>query len=137
MNLFDYIKVIFGKDVDWEKMTNYDKSRNAFMLQRFMSIKYPIQANLFNQLKTDPIGQAESWRMVCSKFNKVPSFIYTKTKKTTSKKEWVPKPKAVEMYLKYNEIGEREFKEALQFNKKEVQIALEYIEKQIADDVDR
>ena len=35
---------------------------------------------MFNALKIDPIGQAEAWRMVASKFNRVPGFIYTKTK---------------------------------------------------------
>ena len=53
MKLFDYIKVLFGKDVNWDKVSNYDKSKNSFMTNRFMSIKFPIQANMFNTLKID------------------------------------------------------------------------------------
>jgi hypothetical protein len=87
MQLFDYIKVLFGKDEHWDKVSNYDKSRNSFMTNRFMGIKFPVQANLFNTLKTDPVGQAEAWRMVASKFNKVPGFIYTKVKKQPKEKE--------------------------------------------------
>ena len=68
MKLFDYIKTIFGSDVQWDKTKNYDKSKNSFMLNRFMSIKFPAQAQLFNMLRTDPVGQAEAWRMVTSKY---------------------------------------------------------------------
>ena len=100
MKLFDYIKVLFGQDLPWEKLKGYDKSKNSFMVNRFMSIKFPIQANMFNALKIDPVGQAEAWRMVASKFNRVPGFIYTKTKASKKIKTWVPDPKALEFYLK-------------------------------------
>ena len=98
MKLFDYIKVLFGKDVNCDKVSNYDKSKNSFMTNRFMSIKFPIQANMFNTLKIDPVGQAESWRLISSKFNRVPGFIYTKVKKTPKQKakEWNPNPAAKE-----------------------------------------
>lgn len=136
MKLFDYIKVLFGKDEHWDKVTTYDKSRNSFMTNRFMSIKFPIQANLFNTLKTDPVGQAEAWRMVASKFNRVPGFIYTKVKKqeATKEKDWKPNPKAIELYMKFNEIGDREFKEALKYDPSQVRTAIDILEKQMGDD---
>ena len=139
MKLFDYIKVLFGKDEHWDKVTTYDKSRNSFMTNRFMSIKFPIQANLFNTLKTDPVGQAEAWRMVASKFNRVPGFIYTKVKKqeVTKGKDWKPNPKAVELYMKFNEIGDREFKEALKYDPSQVRTAIDILEKQMGDDADK
>ena len=135
MKLFDYIRVLFGKDEHWDKVTNYDKSKNSFMTNRFMSIKFPVQANLFNTLKIDPVGQAEAWRMVASKFNRVPGFIYTKVKKRPKAKEWVPNPKAVELYMKFNEIGKREFTEALKHNPSQVQSSIDILEKQMGNDV--
>ena len=137
MKLFDYIKILFGKDKDWGKVSNYDKSKNSFMSNRFMSIKFPIQANLFNTLKIDPVGQAEAWRLVSSKFNRVPGFIYTKVKKSAKQKakEWNPNPKALELYMKYNEIGEREYKEALKYNQSLIQASIDTLEKQIGNDV--
>ena len=42
MKLFDYIKVLFGRDLQWNKLKGYDKSKNSFMTNRFMSIKFPI-----------------------------------------------------------------------------------------------
>jgi hypothetical protein len=137
MKLFDYIKVFFGKDVQWDKVSNYDKSKNSFMTNRFMSIKFPLQANMFNTLKIDPVGQAEAWRLVSSKFNRVPGFIYTKVKKTEKQKakEWSPDPKAKETYMKFNEIGEREFKEALKYNPELIQSSVDTLEKQMGKDV--
>lgn len=137
MQLFDYIKVLFGKDEQWDKVSNYDKSKNSFMINRFLSVKFPIQANMFNALKTDPIGQAESWRMVASKFNKVPGFMYTKVKKQTKEKEWLPNAKAVELYMKFNEIGKREFNEAIKYDYNNVKNAIKILENQIADDINK
>ena len=136
MKLFDYIKVLFGQDLPWKKLKGYDKSKNSFMVNRFMSIKFPIQANMFNALKIDPVGQAEAWRMVASKFNRVPGFIYTKTKASKKIKTWVPDPKALEFYLKINEIGERDFKEAMKHHPSEVKNAITVLEKQMSNDVD-
>ena len=139
MKLFDYIKILFGKDKDWDKVSNYDKSKNSFMSNRFMSIKFPIQANLFNTLKIDPVGQAEAWRLVSSKFNRVPGFIYTKVKKSAKQKakEWNPNPKALELYMKFNEIGEREYREALKYNPSLIQSSIDTLEKQMGNDVNR
>jgi hypothetical protein len=137
MQLFDYIKVLFGSDKDWDKVSNYDKSRNSFMTNRFMGIKFPVQANLFNTLKIDPIGQAEAWRMVASKFNRVPGFIYTKVKKQANEKVWKPDPKFVEVYMKLNEIGQREFNEAMKYNPSQIKTSIENLEKQMGNDVNR
>ena len=136
MKLFDYIKHLFGTDAQWEKLKGYDKSKNSFMINRFLSIRYPIQANMFNALRTDPVSQAEAWRMVASKFNRVPGFIYTKTKASKKIKTWVPDPKALEFYLKINEIGERDFKEAMKHHPSEVKNAITVLEKQMSNDVD-
>ena len=129
--------MIFGKDEQWDKVTNYDKSKNSFMTNRFMGIKFPVQANLFNTLKIDPAGQAEAWRLVSSKFNIVPGFIYTKVKKSAKQKakEWNPNPKALELYMKFNEIGEREYKEALKHDPLLVQTSIDILEKQMGNDV--
>ena len=135
MKLFDYIKHLFGTDAQWEKLKGYDKSKNSFMINRFLSIRYPIQANMFNALRTDPVSQAEAWRMVASKFNRVPGFIYTKTKATKKTKVWDPNPKALALYLKINEIGERDYLEAMKHQPLQVKNAINILEKQMSDDI--
>jgi hypothetical protein len=136
MKLFDYISILFGSDAKWNDLNNYDKIKNDFMTRRFMAIKFPMQANLFNSLKTDPIGQAESWRMISSKFKRVPSWIYTKTKKESTKTDsWKPSQEAVDTYIRLNEIGEREYKEALKYNPDAVKVAVNTLQKQLGNDV--
>jgi len=137
MQLFDYIKVLFGTDQQWDGLNGYDKTKNSFMTNRFMSIKFPIQADMFNRLGTDPVGQAESWRMVARKFSRVPNFIYTKTSSKGKKRsEWVPDPKALEFYLRVNEIGMREFELALKQDPETVMASIDKLKSQIADDRD-
>ena len=131
MKLFEYINVMFSSLDKWKKLKAYDKIKNSFMINRFMSIKFPIQANLFNKLKTDSVGTAESWRMIASKFNRVPGWIYTRVRKTKKEKKWEPTEEALDFYMKINEIGTREYKEAFKFNPKEMKSTMLKIEKQI------
>jgi len=134
MKLFEYLKIVFGTDAQWDKLTSYDKSKNSFMLNRMLSAQFPIQANMFNQLKTDPVGTAECWRIVGSKFTRVPGFIYTKVSKKSVKKKWDPNQEVVNEYLKLNQIGNREFQEALKFNPKEIKKSIDNLEKQMGYD---
>lgn len=136
MKLFDYLKHLFGTNAQWDKVSNYDKTKNSFMTNRFLGIQYPLQANMFNALRTDPVAQAEAWRMVGSKFNRVPSFIYTKTKATKTDKVWDPNPKALALYLKINEIGKRDYLEAMKHRPLQVKGAITILEKQMSDDID-
>ncbi len=137
MKLFDYIKVLFGSHSEWDNLKSYDKSKNSFMTNRFMSIKFPIQANMFNALRTDPLGAAESWRMVSQKFNRTPGWIYTKVKKKSKDKIWEPSQDTIDFYLKINEIGERELREAMKYDPTATIETLKRIEKQIKEDVHR
>lgn len=130
MKLFDYINVIFSADnKKWEDVSELDMSRNSFMLNRLMSIKFPVQAQMLNIMKISPAGQAQAWRNIASQFKRTPGFIYTKTKNASSDKTKKLNEDAVAMYMKINEIGETEFKDAYAFNPKEVEKALDILEK--------
>jgi hypothetical protein len=135
MKLFDYLKVVFGRDEDWDSLTSYDKSKNSFMLNRMMSAKFPMQSSLFNSLRTDPVGAAESWRMVGSKFSRVPGFIYTKVSSKGKKQAaYSPDPRALAEYLKINQIGVREYREALQYNPDAVKTAIDTLQRQMGNE---
>lgn len=130
MKLFDYINVIFSaNNAKWEEISELDMARNAFMLNRLMSIKFPIQAQMLNIMKISPVGQAQTWRNIAKQFKRTPGFIYTKTKNMSSDKTKKLNEDAVAMYMKFNEIGETEFKDAYRFNPDAVEEALEVIEK--------
>lgn len=87
MELFDIVKTIFKPKKDWDKVSRNDKTRNFFMLNRIMSIQFPIQANQFNHTKISPRPVADWWHSTLSNhYTKMPSWIFTKTKKSGDKK---------------------------------------------------
>jgi hypothetical protein len=89
MELFDIIKNIFNQKEDvWKNVSKNDKSRNFFMINRIMSIQFPIQAHQFNKLKVSPPYVVDWWRNTLNtRFTKVPTWIYTKTQKSEKSKK--------------------------------------------------
>ena len=87
MELFDIIKNIFNQKHEvWKTISKIEKSRNFFMINRIMSIQFPIQAHQFNKIKVSPPFVVDWWRDTLSnRFSKPPSWIYTKTKKGSKK----------------------------------------------------
>ena len=82
MNLFDLIKSIFKKGNEWDKISNAEKARNFFMVNRIMSIQFPIQANQFNKLKINPYPVVDWWhRSMTGHYKTQPQWIFTKTNK--------------------------------------------------------
>jgi len=62
MQLFDIIKLIFNnKANEWKAVGKIDKSRNFFMINRIMSIQFPVQANQFNKMKIVPAPVVDWW----------------------------------------------------------------------------
>ena len=92
MELFPFIKIFFSKPKEYDKLKSYDKTRNKFMLQRFMAIRYPEAAH---------------------------------------DKVFEPLESTIKYYMEKNEIGNREYKEALKFNKNGILRELQSIENQI------
>ena len=48
MQLFDLVRVMFTNPKKYSDIKNSDKAKNHFMIQRFMSINYPAQAQQLN-----------------------------------------------------------------------------------------
>lgn len=131
--LFDFIKLIFTKSNEYKQVKNHNKKRHQFMINRFFAIKFPANANALNLNGINPIAVVDGWAMVASRFNAVPGWIYTKTKKSpkaaASKNEYIPSEEAVKFFIEKNEIGIREFKELEKFAKADLYAQLELIEK--------
>jgi len=86
MQLFDIIKKMFS-DKKWDDVGKNDKARNFFMINRIMSINFPLQANQFNHLKINPSSSVDWWHgTLINLYTKPPYWIYTKTKKKESQK---------------------------------------------------
>lgn len=135
MELFDFIKILFNtKDAKtWNRLSTYEKSKFQFMLNRFMSIKYPFNANQLNMVKTPGNGVAETWRIVAERFydTRVPQFIYTKTNKSEKKDSPLSKiPKeSIDLWCEKHECGDREFNEQFLLDADSVLEELKYITK--------
>jgi hypothetical protein len=114
MELFDVIKNIFSSDnKKWNSIGAIDKSRNFFMINRVMSIQFPLQANQFNKLRVTPVPVVDWWRNTLShRFTKPPSWIYTKTKKKDD-------PKKDEKLIDFSE-SEDFIREKYQVSKKDM-----------------
>ncbi len=130
--LFDFIRVFFNEPQNYKKLTRHQKAKHAFMMNRFCSIKYPVQAALFNKVGMDPAGLVDCWQMVAQQYKKTPSWIFTKTNKNQKDtKEYSPEDEILDMYLQINEIGMKEYKDALKYNETIVVNDLKTLEKQM------
>jgi hypothetical protein len=111
MQLFDLVRVMFTDPKKYREVKNSDKAKNQFMINRFMAINFPEQAQLLNRNGINGIGVIDTWQFVTSRFKRVPGWIYTKTKKTKAQeqKEFKYSEELVSLYLKINEISRKDF----------------------------
>jgi hypothetical protein len=131
MELFDFVKVMFTDQRKYAQLKNSDRSRHFFMIQRFMSIQYPSTAQQLNRTGINGWAVVDLWQMVASRFNRVPGWIYTKTKKAPSEKNWKPDPEAAKFWMERNGVGEKELRDAIRFHPDEMKRIISSIEKQI------
>jgi hypothetical protein len=132
MELFDFVRVMFTKPAEYAKIKNVEKGKHFFMINRFMAIKHPTTAQALNRVGQNGWAAVDLWQLVASRFQRVPGWIYTKTKRTTaSEKVWKPNPEVARIWMERNGIGERELKEAIQFNPEEMKKSFTALEKQI------
>jgi len=130
--LFDFIKIMFERPKEWKLIKQHTKKRHTFMINRFFAIKFPDNANLFNLNGIEGANVIDSWYLVAQRFKGVPSWIYTKTKKskkeTVTKEKYIPSDDAIRVYLERNQIGKREFKELQTFAPDQLNADLQMIE---------
>jgi hypothetical protein len=87
MQLFDLVKNMFSNK-NWDSIGKHDKAKNFFMINRIMSINFPLQANQFNHLKVNPSPVIDWWHgTLINLYTKPPYWIYTKTKKKETKEK--------------------------------------------------
>jgi hypothetical protein len=113
-NPFEIIKSFFSKD--WGRINNQDKSRNFFMINRTCSIQFPLHANMFNNVKIQPNVVVDWWKsFLTHKYQKQPSWVWTKTIKGGEKKKTEYKEEVIDFIKEKHEISNREIEELKQF----------------------
>jgi len=132
--LFDFIKIMFTDKTAYENVSNNDKRRHFFMLNRFWSIKYPETAQAFNHLKINQANAIDMWFRLSAQFNRVPGWFYTRTKKSKSniaKKKLQYSKEAKDMYLQMNNIDSKTLAELEKYYPAELEKELKTIDSQI------
>lgn len=85
MELFDFIDALFSKK-RFADVPDSEKKKYFFMTQRFMSIKFPVQANTFNIVGINQVQAINFWHNTLTRrFTRKPSFLFTKTEKKKKK----------------------------------------------------
>jgi hypothetical protein len=119
MDLFDILKSFFSEK-DWQEVSKHDKSRNFFMINRIMSISFPLQANAFNNTKVDPVPVIDFWKSTLNqKYKATPGWFFTSTKKKEKKEIFIPSEEVSDLIKTKYEISDREIKELCQYYPKE------------------
>lgn len=134
MKLFDFVKFVFSNSDKYEKLSNYDRSKNRFMLMRFMSIQYPDTANLLNWNGTNPTYINDCFRMIGSRFSRPPQWVWTRVRQTKKNDDdtFEPKESTVEFYLRKNNASMRDYREVLKSTRKNAMLKeLEELEKML------
>ena len=78
---FDIIKMMFTDTPSFNNLSNLILSKNFFMINRIMSIMFPMQAQCFNNLDINQAEVIKTWqRFATAKlgYGRVPGFVYTK-----------------------------------------------------------
>jgi hypothetical protein len=135
LELFDILKVIFEKPDEWKNVSSNDKSKNFFILNRRFAINYPLQANILQYLKINPIDVIDFWQHFLRKsYNKTPFWIYTKGVKKTQeikeKKTNLSKD-LIDQYCKVYNIDKKTIRDALEFYPNEITQEIKQFEKMI------
>jgi len=133
MKLFDFIKIFFGNSQEYHDLKRHDKAKQRFMINRFMSINYPVQAESLNHIGTDPAHVVESWHLVARNFKKTPGWIYTKVRKAEPKAEdgFEPSKETIKFYMDKFKLSPKDYATCVKYNKNELYKELEFIENEM------
>jgi hypothetical protein len=132
MELFDILKSFFS-DKAWKEVSKVDKSRNFFMINRIMSISFPLQGNAFNNTKIEPAHVIDYWRKSLTvKYKTTPQWFFTKTKKKEKTDIFIPSEEVSSFIRSRFDISNREILELSKYFPKEFKEFCKLVEEQIA-----
>lgn len=128
-NPYEIIKAFSTKE--WNNVKDRDKAKNFFMVNRIMSINFPLQANSFNNIKIQPEKVVDFWKVFISNYyKKSPPWIWTKTQKGEKESTTYEYKEDVISFMKEKyQISNREIKELKQFFPKKFHLFYKEIEK--------
>lgn len=137
MDLFEFLPHIFQRE-GWKDIPDSIKKKHCFMIQRIMSMKYPLQAQHFNRLNTSAVATVNIWHMIMSRqFTKAPQWTYDYSKtikkepKSTDKKAVKRSTEVINMYMTNNKLCTADYEAMLEFFPEEVATELKMLEEYV------
>jgi hypothetical protein len=114
MELFDVLDSLFSRN-RYKEVSNSDKRKYFFMIQRFMSIQYPVLANNMNIVNVNEELVVDMWHNeMVSRYVKKPQWMYTKSSVKKDKDKDAYDDDVISKYLELNEISFRDYKFAME-----------------------
>lgn len=117
MELFEFINTIF-KPTEFKKVNLHERSKHFFMINRFASIKFPVQAAYFNHIKINPGQTVSFWGEMWNKsYSRTPGWMYVKTKKAKEDKKakQIFTDEIIKLYCQKFEMSRRDFDTSMEF----------------------
>jgi hypothetical protein len=133
MDLFDVVRTMFCGG--YSLVTRHNKARSAFMVNRLMSVKHPVQAAALNRSQLEPPAVVDYWESQVRGAGRVPGWVYTKSGVNTAKRKGSkPERRIVELWMKLNGVGEAELEEAERMDPDGLSSELKHLAKQVGDE---
>ncbi len=120
MELFELIDTIFKNPIEYNSVTDGEKRKHFFMIQRRFSINFPMQANVLQHLKINQTAVIDFWQKFLRDMYKgyYPKWLYTKGVKKSQeikeKKQNVSN-ELIKEYCKYMKLDYKTVYDALEF----------------------
>lgn len=87
-DLFEFINTMVGKPAEFNKTKMHERGKHFFMINRFCSIMFPLQASYFNHIKINGAQTVTFWQnLLSSKYSRTPGWMYVKSKKAKEEKK--------------------------------------------------
>jgi len=116
MELFELINTMF-KPQEFKKVKMHERGKHFFMINRFASIKFPVQASYFNHIKINPAQAVTFWQELWGKtYSRTPNWMYVKTAKAKAEKK-AKQPftdEFIKIYCEKFQMSRRDFDESLE-----------------------
>jgi len=128
-DLFFFINMLWRED-ELNALTDYQIGKHHFMINKFMSIQWPLNAAFMGHQGINPASAVRYWRkMLILQYYSPPKWLYaTGVKKP--KATYTASPEAIETYCRWNECGLRDIEEITSIFPKELEEELKAIEAQ-------
>lgn len=123
--LFAIVDALFTSKEYINNITKETAKQNLFMVLRRLAIKYPLQANAFNDSKVNPMDVIRYWSDYLYTGGRAPGWIYTSGTKAKEKKHKRFSTSDIKEYKKYYNINNKDFEDCMRFFPEETEKDIE------------